>query len=62
MLTEITCTFKLESLKSVSEAAITSRLHELLLDQDLETDNFFGDCLTDYALLMPDIEVETESV
>ena len=62
MLTEVTCTFKLESLRPIPDAEITARIHELLLDDDSETENFMGKDCDHYALLMPDIEVETEQV
>lgn len=62
MLTEVNVSFKLESLRSIPESEIAARIHDLLLDLESESENFFGESTSAYALLMPDIEVETEQV
>ena len=62
MLTQVTCTFKLESLRPIPDTEITARLHELLLNEDSETDNFMGQDCAHYALLMTDIEVKADEI
>lgn len=62
MITEVNVSLKLESLRAIPDTAITARIHEVLLDMESETDNFFGTEGDHYALLMPDIEVESEQV
>ena len=62
MITEVNVSFKLESLRPIPDADLTARIHELLLDEESETENFMGQECDHYALLMPDIEVEVEAM
>lgn len=62
MITEVNVSIKLESLRAIPETAIASRIHDLLLDMESETENFFGMECDHYALLMPDLEIETEQM